>query len=372
MKDKMKGLLVGLTIGTLISGSAAYAAGTQIEVAFRALKYMFDGVEKAPADGGKGFIYEGTTYVPIRFVSESLGKPVEWDEASQTIWIGDNPTHIVATYQGGQVTKKQLDTFQAITQFFSPSYASVKDSAEYRKSAVQDLIRNRILASRAVEADLKAAQDKATGQINAWKAQDTEKWSQSLQAAKLTESDVEQFLAQNYAMTSLLNSSITEDELKAKFQANVAADKDIYTVASVRHILISINDPQGQPLRTKADALAKAKEIALQLKNGGDWAKLALESSDDPGSKDQGGLYKDAEVSAWVPAFKKAAVELPIGQISEPVETSFGYHVMKVEARTVKTWEQVKPALMLQLAKAKLQTFVEQELPGLIIKLDIR
>jgi foldase protein PrsA len=370
MKDKLKGILVGLTIGTLISGTAAYAGGTQIEVAFGALKYMFDGVEKAPAEG-KGFIYEGTTYVPLRFVSESLGKPVEWDEVNQTIWIGDNPTHIVATYQGGQVTKKQLDTFQAITQFFNPGYASVKDSSEYRKSAAQDLIRNLILASRANEVDSKAAQETATAQISTWKAQNAENWSKSLQAAKLTESDVEQFIAQNNALTSTLNSSITEDDLKAKFQANVAADKDIYTVASVRHILISINDSQGQPLRTKAEALGKAKDIALQLKNGGDWAKLALESSDDAGSKDQGGLYKDAEVSTWVPAFKKAAIELPIGQISEPVETSFGYHVMKVEARTVKTWEQVRPALKLQLAKAKLQMFVEQELPGLIIKLDI-
>jgi hypothetical protein len=44
---------------------------------------------------------------------------------------------------------------------------------------------------------------------------------------------------------------------------------------------------------------------------------------------------------------------------------------MKIEARTVQTWEQVKPALELQLVKAKLQMFVEQELPSLIIKLDI-
>lgn len=73
MKDKVKGLIVGLTIGSLISGTAAFAASSQIEVAFRSIKYMFDGVEKVPADG-KGFVYEGSTYVPLRFVSEALGK----------------------------------------------------------------------------------------------------------------------------------------------------------------------------------------------------------------------------------------------------------------------------------------------------------
>ena len=66
MKDKVKGLIVGLTIGSVLSGTVAFAAGNQIEVAFRNLKYMFDGVEKAPTEA-KGFIYEGSTYVPLRF-----------------------------------------------------------------------------------------------------------------------------------------------------------------------------------------------------------------------------------------------------------------------------------------------------------------
>lgn len=88
MKDKLKGLLLGLVIGTLLSGTVVYASGsTSINVFFRDLKYMFDGVEKKPTSD-QGFIYEGTTYVPLRFVGEALGKEVEWDGPNETIWIG--------------------------------------------------------------------------------------------------------------------------------------------------------------------------------------------------------------------------------------------------------------------------------------------
>lgn len=87
MRDKLKGLLLGLVIGVMVSGTVVYASGsTSIDVFFRDLKYMFDGVEKKPVD--RGFIYEGTTYVPLRFVSEALGKEVEWDGPNETIWIG--------------------------------------------------------------------------------------------------------------------------------------------------------------------------------------------------------------------------------------------------------------------------------------------
>ncbi|WP_281890446.1 lamin tail domain-containing protein [Paenibacillus sp. YYML68] len=69
----------------------AYAAGsTKIDVYFKNLRYMFDGVEKQQT-GSKGFIYEGTTYVPLRFIAESLGKEVSWQGDTETIWIGQQP-----------------------------------------------------------------------------------------------------------------------------------------------------------------------------------------------------------------------------------------------------------------------------------------
>ncbi|QKS45052.1 NPCBM/NEW2 domain-containing protein [Paenibacillus cellulosilyticus] len=88
MSDKLKGLVTGLLIGTMITGGAAYAAtSTKIEVVIDNLKYMVDGVQMKPTTG-QGFIYQGTTYVPLRFAAEAVGKEVTWEGKSKTIWIG--------------------------------------------------------------------------------------------------------------------------------------------------------------------------------------------------------------------------------------------------------------------------------------------
>jgi hypothetical protein len=74
-----------------MGATVAYAADSvKIDVYFKNLKYMFDGVEKQPA-GTKGFIYDGTTYVPLRFVGEALGKEVTWQGETETIWVGQKP-----------------------------------------------------------------------------------------------------------------------------------------------------------------------------------------------------------------------------------------------------------------------------------------
>ncbi|MBD0380500.1 peptidylprolyl isomerase [Paenibacillus sedimenti] len=372
MKDKMKGLIVGLTIGSLLSGTAAFAAGSQIEVAFRNLKYMFDGEEKVPAEG-KSFIYEGSTYVPLRFVSEALGKKVEWDEANETIWIGGNPKQVVATFKGGQVTKGEFDTYLSLQTFFNPSYASSQSSPEYQEYMINELIQNKYLSGKASVADLKAAKDEADKQIATWKSDFSEtKLQDDLKKLKLTEADLHNYVVVSISSQNYLKSTITDAQIKASYDETLKEDKDAYTIASVRHILIGLEDPSsGKTLRTKEEALTRAKEVQQKLKNGGDFAKLAKEYSDDPGSVDTGGLYADAPVSDWVEGFKKAATILTLDTISDPVETEYGYHVMKVESRSVKTLDAVKDELKNQLVPEQLQTFTEKELPGLIEKIDL-
>jgi foldase protein PrsA len=371
MKDKMKGLIIGLTIGTMLSGTAAWAAGTQIEVAFRNLKYMFDGVEKVPSDG-KSFIYEGTTYVPIRFVSEALGKPVEWDEANETIWIGNNPTHIIATYQGGQVTKGQFDNYLAIQVFFNSSYSQYKGNSEFEQFILKQLLKDAILSGRATDVQRDEASQKAKKQLDAWKLQGADQLSSSLKAANITEADVTQFLIHSFLADSIISSTVTEDRLQQQYKDNLAGDPNYYTTASVRHILIGLNDSNSKPLRTKEEALKRAQEVQTKLKNGGDFAALAKEYSEDPGSKDNGGLYESAFVNKWVAEFKQAALELKIGQISDPVATTYGYHVMKVESRTVQTFENAKPDLFKQFSAEAMDTFLQNELPGLIEKNELQ
>ena len=141
--------------------------------------------------------------------------------------------------------------------------------------------------------------------------------------------------------------------------------KGDFTVVSVRHILVatSESDPatqESKELRTLEEALARAKEVKAKLDAGGDWTALAKEYSDDGGSKEKGGLYEDATAGSWVEAFKKAALEQEIGVIGEPVETEYGYHVMKVEKREEKTYDQLTDEQKEQVKSAAAYTYMEK------------
>lgn len=79
----------------------------------------------------------------------------------------------------------------------------------------------------------------------------------------------------------------------------------------------------------------KAQDILNRAKSGEDFAKLAKENSDDPGSKDKGGLYEGVTKGKMIPEFEAAALALDDGQIApELVETPYGYHIIKLEKKT--------------------------------------
>lgn len=87
MKKHSLTLLLGIIIGALMFGSTlTYAYTRQIDVDFASIRYFFNGVEKYPPYGMEGFIYEGRVYVPLRFMVESSGQTVVWD--NYNIYVG--------------------------------------------------------------------------------------------------------------------------------------------------------------------------------------------------------------------------------------------------------------------------------------------
>jgi peptidyl-prolyl cis-trans isomerase C len=106
----------------------------------------------------------------------------------------------------------------------------------------------------------------------------------------------------------------------------------------------------------------EAKAIIVQLKGGADFATLAKEKSKDPGAADGGDLgYFTRE--QMVPEFAEAAFRLDKGQISDPVKTQFGWHVIKVEDKRIKptpTFEQVKPQIDNYIAHRAQAALVEK------------
>ena len=100
---------------------------------------------------------------------------------------------------------------------------------------------------------------------------------------------------------------------------------------SASHILVMHNESKRKPAtisRTKEEALARIKEAQKKLNEGADFAKIAEEYSDCP-SKSQGGDLGIFPSRAMAPEFSEATMALKEGQISEPVETDFGYHLIK-------------------------------------------
>jgi foldase protein PrsA len=137
---------------------------------------------------------------------------------------------------------------------------------------------------------------------------------------------------------------VSDDELKTAYEQ----DK----TATVRHILFLT---QGKSEADKAKIRKTAEDVLKRAKNNEDFAQLAQEFSEDPGSKNKGGLYEKFPRGRMVKAFEDASFNLPIGSISDLVETPYGFHIIKVEGREKETqpMEQVKEQLTNQIQQSK-------------------
>jgi parvulin-like peptidyl-prolyl isomerase len=167
----------------------------------------------------------------------------------------------------------------------------------------------------------------------------------------------ESLLIQKYLETDLFNTIKATD---AEIQKAYAEDK----TASVRHILLLT---QGKSDQEKADIRKKTEDILAKAKNGEDFAGLAKQYSEDPGSKDNGGLYANISRGQTAKPFEDAAFSVPVGQISGIVGTTFGYHILKVEGRSKETLplDQVKTQLEKQIKQQKKTAAFESHLAKL-------
>lgn len=105
----------------------------------------------------------------------------------------------------------------------------------------------------------------------------------------------------------------------------------------------------------------EAKKIAARLKGGEDFAKVAAEVSKDPGSKSEGGDLGFFTKERMVAPFAEAAFAMKPGQISDPVKTDFGWHVIKVEERRTKpvpSFDEMKEQVENYLARKTQQDIV--------------
>ena len=126
----------------------------------------------------------------------------------------------------------------------------------------------------------------------------------------------------------------------------------------VRHILIMT---QGKPPADEAKLKAKAEDLLKQVRAGADFAKLAKENSEDPGSKDKGGEYWIQRDGQMVKEFEDAAFRLKPGQ-SDLIKTNYGYHVFQVmehQDAGLRTFAEVKGDLIAEARKQKVNDLMQ-------------
>lgn len=146
---------------------------------------------------------------------------------------------------------------------------------------------------------------------------------------------------------------VTDADLQARYQDTLKAAQG-NAERQAQHILISIDD------KTKdADAQKKANELYARIQKGEDFAALAKQFSQDPGSAINGGDLGFAAKGTYVPEFEAKLDELKPNQVSTPVKTQFGYHIIKLLATRqpdAPRFEDLKPQLTQEVMKAKLDT----------------
>jgi len=164
---------------------------------------------------------------------------------------------------------------------------------------------------------------------------------------------------------------ISQDELQAYYDQH----RDQYRVAEqvkVSHILIKtpLPGPDGKvDEKGVAAAQQRAEDVLKQLKAGAKFEDLAKKYSEDPGSAKEGGSLGWIGKGRTVPEFEKAAFSLPVGQTSGLVKSSYGFHIIRVEAKQdahMKTLDEVKAEIEPILKQQKAQQIAQKQAEDLV------
>jgi peptidyl-prolyl cis-trans isomerase C len=137
------------------------------------------------------------------------------------------------------------------------------------------------------------------------------------------------------------------DPDEAALRAYYAAHKQDWDEVKARHILIRMQGSrvpvrEGHKDLTDSEALAKAKEVRAKIVAGAKFEEQAKIESDDTGSGDNGGDLGTFGAGQMVPEFDEVVFKAPVGQVTEPIKTAYGYHLILVEERRSKPFEDAR------------------------------
>jgi parvulin-like peptidyl-prolyl isomerase len=176
---------------------------------------------------------------------------------------------------------------------------------------------------------------------------------------------VNDFLASEYLRQEILaKTEVTEENLKLYYKARPYEFISPDTIRA-RHILVKVSPNASE--EEKEGARLKAAEILQRLKGGEDFAELAASDSEDAGTKNRGGDLGSLPKTRLDPEFAKAAFALNPGELSDPVLTRFGYHIILLEEKKAGVMEpfeavreRVEKKVRDDMSKARVREFMDE------------
>lgn len=288
-----------------------------------------------------------------------------------------SPNSVIAKGKGVEIKRSQLD--DAVLEVKANAAAQgqtvpPEQMAMLEPRVLDRLIQSQILLSKATDADKAKAREEATRNLQQAKtnAPSEEAFNARLKAIGTSqEKIVKNLTEQGTAEAVLLRElkiNVTESDAKKFYDdTNNASHFNQPEMVRASHILLMTQDPRTSQELSSAEKAAKHKTMEGLLKRaraGEDFAKLAKEFSEDPGSKDKGGEYTFPR-GEMMPEFEAAAFALKTNEVSDIVTTSYGYHIIKlsehIPAQKV-AFEKVAPRIKEHLTQKELAALAPEYL----------
>jgi parvulin-like peptidyl-prolyl isomerase len=238
---------------------------------------------------------------------------------------------------------------------------------------IQELVTKRSASTPVSDEEVKARFEKVASQYP-----DPKQFDEQLKQAGLTQETLKEKIKEGLRGNKWIESQIagkadvTEQEAKGFYESQPEAFKAPEMVRA-SHILVLT--PEGATPEVVAEKEKAINAAAARIAKGDDFATVAKEVSEDPGTKEKGGDLDFFPKQAMVPEFSDAAFALKKGEVSKVVKSKYGFHIIKQtdrkEARTI-PFDEAKPKLVAFLGAQKKQAAVQSFLKDLVAKANVK
>jgi parvulin-like peptidyl-prolyl isomerase len=283
----------------------------------------------------------------------------------------EDPDAVVASVNGESITAKQVTELAQTNKIrLRAQGMNLPEGAdqELMRAALQMLIDAELMIQQAREEGIEIGDDEIEAEIQAARAQfaSEEEFAKYLRDAGVTEDDVHEEAERRVLMRAyqaLVAEGQTVDDAMAREVYD--ANPELFTAGEqvrAAHILVSFD--QDDPPAKKEEARERIDEAHVRLDKGEDFAELAKEFSQATTAA-KGGDLGFFPRGVMVPMLEEVAFRTPVGEFSPVFETIYGYNILKVLDKRepeLKPFEEVKPLLMVELARMKQSQAVQAKL----------